>query len=488
MAPNGEWHPGWVPPPIDLLSPDVWDDPEAYLAEDRRRALAAGVTLPDRVKGAALFADLSGFTPLTEAMHDEYGPTRGAEQLTATLATIFDAVLGELHRFAGSVVYFSGDAVTCWLDDDDGHLAVACAIAMQVAMGAVGAVALPSGRAFTIGLKVAVAVGAARRFVVGDPEIQLIDVLAGHLVDDLAAAEGAAKPGDVVLDASAWQSLGGDVLVREFREINGRRFGVLDRLAVDVAVPPALTETIRLPEDSVRPWVLPPVWERLRTGRGEFLAELRPVIPVFVRFGGIDFDNDAEAQARLDGFVVGAQRIINSYGGAALQLTLGDKGAYLYAVFGSPVAHEDDASRACAAALELLTLADRTAATDIGIGVAGGRLRSGTYGHQHRRTFCCLGDAVNLAARLMSAAPPGQVVVADPVRRATGERYRWDELPPLRVKGKQLPVIAHRLIGRGAGGRRDLEASGVMVGRVDELTRITALLRRAATGNSRRAC
>src|SRR5205823_4852059 len=93
-----------------LIAPAIggWDDPEAYLAGDRRRALAAGLPMPDRVRGSALFADLSGFTPLTEAMHAEYGSTRGAEQLTATLGVVFDAVLGELHRYGGSVVYFSG--------------------------------------------------------------------------------------------------------------------------------------------------------------------------------------------------------------------------------------------------------------------------------------------------------------------------------------------------------------------------------------------
>ena len=106
----------------------------------------------------------------------------------------------------------------------------------------------------------------------------------------------------------------------------------------------------------MRPWLLPAVYERLRTGRGEFLAELRPAIPVFVRFTGIDYDADDDAIEKLDDFVRRAQRVFADYGGNLLQLTLGDKGAYLYAVFGSPLAHEDDAARACAAALEILAL------------------------------------------------------------------------------------------------------------------------------------
>jgi predicted ATPase/class 3 adenylate cyclase len=470
-----------VQPEADVLDAYSWDDPEAYIPGDRRRALLTGSSLPDRVTGAALFADLSGFTPLTEAMHAEYGPTRGAEQLTATLATVFDAVMGELHRHSGSVVYFSGDAITCWLDRDDGTLAAACGLAMQRAMRAVDRVTLPSGSVFDIGLKIAVAVGEARRWVVGDPDIQLIDVLAGRLVDDLAAAEGAARPGDVVLDSSALAALNDRVEIRELRTANGRTCGVLDRLRQPVLLPEPPSGAFRLPDDLVRPWLLPPVWERLRTGRGEFLAELRPGIPFFVRFGGIDFDDDPDARHLLDDFIVRSQRVIDSYGGAALQLTLGDKGAYLYAVFGSPIAHEDDAARACAAALEVLALDRETAVTGIQIGIAQGRLRSGTYGHQRRRTFCCLGDAVNLAARLMTSAAAGQIVVAEPVQRAAGGRFEWKRLPELKVKGKKAPVVAFELGGQRTGltPRHHLDA---LIGRFEELARINGLLDRATAG------
>ena len=77
---------------------------------------------------------------------------------------------------------------------------------------------------------------------------------------------------------------------------------------------------------------------------------------MFVRFGGIDYDDDDDAIGKLDDFVRRAQRVMAGYGGNVLQLTLGDKGAYLYGVFGSPIAHEDDAARAAAAALELRDL------------------------------------------------------------------------------------------------------------------------------------
>jgi class 3 adenylate cyclase/tetratricopeptide (TPR) repeat protein len=456
------------------------DRPEAYLAGDRRRALARGESLPERVRGAALFADISGFTPVTEALATELGSQRASEVLTGHLNRIFHAVIAELDRYGGEVIYFSGDAITCWLDGDDGLRAAACGFAMQDAIAREGTIVTPGGAGFTLGMKVAVAVGPARRFVVGDPAIQLIDVLAGGIVDRIADAEHEAERGEVVLDASALDSLGDRVEV-DMR--NG--VGVVRSLLAEPPPAPLPPDETTLAEELVRPWLLPAVYERLSTGRGEFLAELRPAFPLFVSFGGIDYDADDAASEKLDELVRAAQRILTANGGNLLQLTLGDKGAYLYAVFGTPFAHEDDGARAAAAALELRALDATTAARDIRIGIAHGRLRSGTYGHEWRRTFVCLGDAVNLAARLMSAAPAGGLYVSEPVRQAAGEGFDWGALAPLELKGKAAPVAASALVGARIGPRRALRYELPIVGRAPELAVLDAALDSALAGGGR---
>ena len=146
-----------------------FDNPEAYIPRDRRRALSRGTAMPDRVRGAGLFADVSGFTPLTEALAAELGPQRGAEVLTAILDDVISAVIADLDRYGGDVIYFSGDAITGWVDGDDGSRATTAALAMQATMARVGSVTTPGGTAITLAMKVAIAVGPARRFVVGLP-------------------------------------------------------------------------------------------------------------------------------------------------------------------------------------------------------------------------------------------------------------------------------------------------------------------------------
>ena len=102
--------------------------------------------IPDRVHGAGLFADISGFTPLTEALSAELGAHRGAEEVTKHLNQVFHALIEELRRFGGEVIYFSGDAITCWFDGDDGARAATCSLAMQQTMRELHDVVTPGAR------------------------------------------------------------------------------------------------------------------------------------------------------------------------------------------------------------------------------------------------------------------------------------------------------------------------------------------------------
>src|SRR5207249_2649525 len=115
-----------------------------------------------------------------------------------------------------------------------------------------------------------------------------------------------------------------------------------------------------------------------------------------------------------------------------------DKGSYVYVCFGVPTAHEDSARRAVRAALELRDLVGAQ------IGLSRGILRAGAYGGATRRTYGALGDDVNIAARLMSIARPGEILVSGRVQQALGEQFALEPHPPLPLKGKAepLPVFA----------------------------------------------
>ncbi len=461
----------------------------AYIPMDRCQALLNGTELPNRTYGAALFADISGFTPLTEALLKAYGPRRGPEELTRQLNRIFDALVAEVHRYGGSVIALNGDAITCWLDGDDGLRAIACGQAMQQAMGQFAALKFPSGDTVSLAMKAAVATGPVRRFLVGDPQIQYIDVLAGATLDRMAAAEHHAIKGEVVVAPEVLAQLGQTLQVAALRTdpASSQSFAVVAGLNEAVLSQPWLNLEPSLTEDQVRPWLLPPVYERLEASQGEFLAELRPAAVLFLSFEGIDYDQDEMAGAKLDAYIRWVQTILARYEGYLLQLTVGDKGSYLYTAFGAPIAHEDDALRAVSAALELRNLPNTlNFIANVQIGISQGQIFTGAYGGTMRRTYGVMGDDVNLAARLMQAAAPGQVLASSIARQATGDTFTWESLPPLKVKGKAEAVLVFSLSGlkeRRAIHLQEPKYALPMVGREAELTLVEQKLTQVLSGH-----
>ncbi len=454
-----------------------------YIPMDRRQALVHGDLLPEWAAGAVLFADISGFTPLTEALLQALGPRRGAEELTHQLNRVYDALVDAVHAFGGSVIAFSGDAITCWFGEGEAAAgttapaalrAAACALALQQAMAAFTAVPLPAGGSVPLALKVAVAGGEVRRMLVGDPAIQQIEVMAGAPLVRMAAAEQLATSGEVLLDMPTTAHLGAAIQVAAWRNdpVTGDQFALVTQLRQPVAPTPwpalpnaALTAT------QVRPWMLPAIYERLQEGLGEFLTELRPVVVLFLRFAGLDYDGDPAAGAKLDRYICWAQHVLARYEGALMHLTIGDKGSYFFAAFGAPIAHEDDPRRAVMAALDLRTPPAHLGFTPtVQIGISQGTMRTGTYGGSTSRTYSVLGDEVNLAARLMQHAAPGEVLTSGHVQRAVSAAFVWEVPPPIQVKGKRWPVPIARVVRAQATWSTGIKYAGMLIGRAAEVS------------------
>ena len=456
-----------------------------YLPQDRLRALITGNALPDRTNGSAIFADISGFTRLTEKLTQTLGPRRGVEALSGHLDAVYEALIDQVEGYGGSVISFAGDSIIGWFEELDSPSpcaalrTVTCAQKMQVNM-----------REFPeLSLKVAITSGSARRFVVGDPEIQLIDALAGRTIARLAAAERLAQNGETLLDEATFQQVRENITTLEQRRGAGtpEEFSVLRSLVnpcEGLALPQLDVES--MPAERLRPWVLAPVYQRERAGTISLLTELRPAVPFFVNFSGIDYDNDENAVEKLNAFVAHIQRIITKYDAALLQLVIGDKGSYAYAVFGAFTAHEDDAQRALYAALEIKqTPGQLVYIQPLQTGISLGTLRVGAYGNATRQTYAALGDDVNLAARLMTTARPDEILVTGRVQAEIADTFTLEPREPIPMKGKgePQPVFAVTGISHHRATRLPEPAYRLpMVGRQQELAIIDQKLNLALQG------
>ena len=172
--------------------------------------------------------------------------------------------------------------------------------------------------------------------------------------------------------------------------------------------------------------------------------------------------------------------------GGTVEKFVGDA---VMAVFGIPVAHEDDALRACRAALEMLAAVNeanrRTARAqevtlEVRIGVETGEV---IVGDPSRGSTFASGAAVNLSARLQQSAGPGECLLGPQAHRLVREMVEVETPASLSLKGLPAPVTAYRLLAAteqvaGATSRRPVTS---MLGRARELALLRQAYDRAAT-------
>jgi adenylate cyclase len=159
-------------------------------------------------------------------------------------------------------------------------------------------------------------------------------------------------------------------------------------------------------------------------------------------------------------------------------------GDAVMAIFGAPVAHEDDPLRAVEAALDMLGVVrrrsqGRPSPLSLRIGINSGLVVAGTVGDGTQTGV--MGDAVNIAARLQQSASPGEIVVAEAVWRRVRDRFEGEPIGPLEVKGRAQPVPAFRLLAaRPPAVRRQAP----FVGRQEERALLDLLWSSAIKGNT----
>ena len=188
-------------------------------------------------------------------------------------------------------------------------------------------------------------------------------------------------------------------------------------------------------------------------------------------------------------------RAVFRYEGTIAQL----QGDAMLAFFGAPVAHEDDPERAILAALDMIDATAEFAAQlkqthgidfQIRAGINSGPVMVGNVGSDLRYEYTALGDAVNVAARMQTAAQPGTILITEMTRRLTGDTFDLEDLGGIEVKGKAEPIHVFRVLGRKAAParRRGLAAIGLdspMVGRDEPLNRLLAAFEIVQAGRGR---
>src|SRR5215210_7271502 len=344
----------------------------------------------------------------------------GAEELTALLDTTFAGLLEIAFAQDAELVKWGGDAVLL-LYDGPRHAvrAVVAARQMQRLIARTGRLRTSVGSA-RLRMSIGIHTGEFPLFLVGESHRELL--LTGPAATTTARLESVAEAGEVLVSPETATALPPAVLGDD------KGPGILVR---STPRPPVVPSTpANYPGDPAT--ALAPVL-RDHLSAGEVDSEHRQVAVAFVEFCGVDDLLRAQGQ---DAVAAALHDVVD--GGGALSLRAG---------------------------------------------VNVGRVFTGDFGPVGRRTYSAKGDAVNLAARLMARAEPGQVYASVEALRRSRTPFPADPLPPFLVKGKTVPVSACRLSGAGTTTVPTAAEGPPFAGREEELAQLQEKLDGARAGS-----
>lgn len=460
---------------------------EAYLPRTLVERWAADPAGPDtwhrRLDGTLMLCDMSGFTAMSERLA-RLG-NEGAELMAGVLNGFFDRMLRIADGWGGVQMKFGGDAMLLFFSGDEhAPRAGACALDMQRAMPEFADVPA-GGETHQLRMRVGFHSGSFFSASAGMPGGSLHYLLMGPDVSRTAASEGAAEPGQVVASTQAAALLPRAIM-------HPAPHDCVQIVALDEPRrPPPPADTSRAPSPVLLRYVLPPLAAPLAEGHvPEFLAEHRRVTAVFINVVGMadlleGGKDDAAALQAIDAYLKLVYAALETHGGYLGGSDAAETGDKLIVLFGAPTASERDEISAMRFALDLdRALAQAALPLTHRIGISTGFVFAGEIGSPIRREYTVIGDSVNLAARLMTAAKPGEIFVSAPTVERSPDDFVLQSLPPMSLKGKSAKVPAFRLEGtRMEPSVRVHALSPTLVGRAEEKAALLAAV--AAHGEER---
>ncbi len=432
--------------------------------------LAPGATWQS-VDSTLVFADISGFTALTEKLARR--GRIGAEELIETLNRIFGTMLEQAAVRGGELLKFGGDALLFVFRGDE-HAFRACrsAVDMRAALREAARVPTSVGR-LRLSMSVGIHSGPVDFFLVGAPTRELL--ILGPAATATADAEKAAVAGEILVSAATADLLPpGSTFPRE----DG-----LHRLRWRTTLPP---------EGEGPP--LPDVpQDRLRslfpTELGDYLdarvpdPEHKIATIGFARFSGTDAllagPGPLAVADALQRTVEVFMAAMNEEGVTLLATDLDSDGGKFFMGSGVPYSTEDDEGRMLRAMRRVL---DVGTPLPVQVGVNRGHVFAAEVGARDRAAYSAMGDTTNTAARIMGKAPAGVLFAHPSVLDRSRTLFATTTAGPFPMKGKTVPVpvlaVAEELGTRAAAGEGRL----ALLGRDDEVAALRDAVRDGLAG------
>jgi class 3 adenylate cyclase/tetratricopeptide (TPR) repeat protein len=418
------------------------------------------------VPGTLVFADISGFTRLTERLAAK--GRFGAEEMSDILDVVLSRLLDAAYSYGGWLVKWGGDALLLMFEgDQDAERACAASVEMHRVMRETGQLQTTVGRV-RLRMSVGVHTGVVDFLFVGRRHRELL--VTGDAASVTAGMETTAEAGEIVVSPAT--------AARLPSECRGEPKGD----GVLLATAPKVARTGHRPPreltQPVRALMTEPVINHLTAGGGS--GEHRQVAVAFVEFRGVGALRESRGPAAvvraIERLVDVTQEATHRYGVTFHETDIGPDGGKIMLVAGAPKALDNHAEAMLCTVREIV---DDESPLAVRVGVTTGRVFTGSVGPAFRRSYSVKGDVVNMAARVMGKSKPGQIWAIEAVVPHSRTQFELEALPPFMVKGKTQPITAYA-VGQPVGrGSEDVRLT--LVGRDREIEAV-----REAVANTRR--
>jgi class 3 adenylate cyclase/tetratricopeptide (TPR) repeat protein len=427
------------------------------------------------IDGTLAFVDVSGFTALTERFSGH--GRAGLEEVNDIIGAAIGELLSIAESHGGQLLKWGGDAVLLLFSGTRaGERGCRATWLMSKAMNRVGAVRTSLGRV-SLGVSAGLFSGAVDLYLVGDSHRELLVV--GPAATATAELEKAAEEGEVLVSASLASQLPAALTGSE------KSPGVLLRAAPGAEVIESIPSA-EAPVVDPSPLFAPVIRERL-LGGGE-TDEHRYACIAFLEFRDIDAlrmrrgpEHVAEA---IDVVVRRAQEAATQFEVALHSTDISIDGGKILLTGAIPLVRGRDEERLLRAVLAIVRGYDGPLRLRVGLNA--GRFFVRDVGRGQSRIYSISGDAVNLAARVMSRADFGDVLATQDFLDRVASPLAKKEIAPFRAKGKSEPVRAAVVLSvEDSDSETSADDEGPFVGRDVELLALRQSAESAHGGDGR---
>lgn len=424
----------------------------------------------DMFTGIFLFADISGFTAMSENL-SKLGK-EGAEEVNRIINNFFSPLINIVYKYSGDIVYFAGDAFLAYFKgEDESNKKNAISAAEEILTFAkensqintkLGVfnikihMGLNKGKAFFIDLKNAY-------IFCGKTLNKLMKII------DLAGANQIVK-GDSLNIPQNFAGYG----VKMEKSLDKREDSTINFVSKNIF-------------DSIKELV--PEWILKRITTKPYFdykdGEHRKLTFLFLHISGLNYSRQKD-RILLNKFYDVLKEIVNNYDGWISRLDVYKDSERIFVIFGYPFSYENLEKRAMFFINEIMNN-PKLKHMKIKAGINCGYVFIAPIGNEIRREYTIIGDAVNLCARIASSAEDGAIFVSEDIYNKTYDLFNYKFVGEKEYKGKKEKIRIYKLLSKKEFKQKGLETwigqSEKIIGREKEIKKIREIIELVSSSN-----